>query len=143
MAKISKTKISLPILITASIFALTVGLLSPTYVSAEYNHAEIPEISGTIAIPDPTTSYSDQSQIVLSVAMAVSENSVENGKAIWGKLDIVQGFLVYKIGVLANDDVYHKVIVDAGTGESLYVSQGITKENWKHSKHSNSESHKK
>ena len=75
--------------------------------------------------------------------MGVAENSVENGKAMWGKLDVVQGFLVYKIGVLVNDDTYHKVLVDAGSEESLYVSDGVSKDNWKHSKHSDDKSHKK
>ena len=51
--------------------------------------------------------------------------------------------LVYKIGVLGNDDLYHKAIIDAGNGEALYVSDGVSKDNWKHSKHSDSESHKK
>ncbi len=75
--------------------------------------------------------------------MAVAENSVENGKAMWGKLDVVQGFLVYKIGVLTSDDVFHKTIIDAGLGQALYVSDGISKNDWKHSKHSDKESHKK
>ncbi len=58
-------------------------------------------------------------------------------------LNYTQGFLAYKIGVLANDDIFHKVIVDAGNGEALYVSEGVSKDNWKHSKHSDSKSHKK
>ena len=143
MAKISKTKITIPALIVASIFTLSIASLSPNYVSAEYGKFEIPEISGTIIITEQSDDYSDKAQIVLSVAMAVAENSVENGKAMWGKLDVVQGFLVYKIGILANDDTYHKVLVDAANGESLYVSKGVTKDNWKHSKHSNNESQKK
>ena len=143
MAKISKTKITVPALIVASIFAISIVSLSPNYVSAEYSKFEIPEISGTITITEQSDDYSDKAQIVLSVAMAVAENSVENGKAMWGKLDVVQGFLVYKIGVLANDDTYHKVLVDAGNGESLYTSEGITKDTWRHSKQSNNESHKK
>ena len=143
MAKISKTKITIPILVVASIFAVSIVSFSPSYVSAEYNQFEIPEISGTISITEQSNDYSDKAEIALSVAMAVAENSVENGKAMWGKLDVVQGFLVYKIGVLANDDTYHKVLIDGGNGELLYVSDGVTKDNWKHSKHSNSESHKK
>ena len=116
---------------------------SPINVSAEYGQFTIPEISGTITITEESDDYSDKSPIALSVAMAVAENSVENGKAMWGKLDVVQGFLVYKIGVLANDDLYHKSLVDAGSGEALYVSDGVSKDNWKHSKHTDKESHKK
>ena len=130
-------------MIIASIFAITAVSYSPNDVSAEYGQFSIPEISGTIIISETSDDYSDKAQIVLSVAMAVAENSVENGKAMWGKLDVTQGFLVYKIGVLANDDIFHKVVVDAGNGEVLYVSEGVSKDNWKHSKHSDNESHKK
>lgn len=143
LTKISKTKITIPILFTIGIFSVSIVSFMPNYASAEYIQFEIPEISGTITIAEQSNDYSDNAQIVLSVAMAVAENSVENGKAMWGKLDVIQGFLVYKIGVIANDDTYNKVLVDAGNGESLYVSEGVTKDNWKHSKHSNNESQKK
>ncbi len=143
MAKNLKTKISIPVLVAASIFAVTMISFSPIDVSAEYGQFQIPQISGSIIIVEKSDDYSDDAQIALSVAMAVAENSVENGKAMWGKLDVVQGFLVYKIGVLANDDLYHKAVIDAGSGEALYVSEGVSKDNWKHSKHSDSESHKK
>jgi len=143
LTKIPKTKITIPLMIIASIFTITVLSYSPNDVSAEYGQFSIPEITGTIPITETSDDYSDKSQIVLSVAMTVAENSVDNGKAMWGKLDVVQGFLVYKIGVLANDDIFYKVVVDAGSGEALYISDGVSKDNWKHSKHSDSESHKK
>ena len=143
MVKITSKKITFPVLFAAAIFAITLIGYAPIDVSAEYDKFSIPEISGTISITETSDDYSDDAKIVLSVAMAVAENSVENGKAMWGKLDVVQGFLVYKIGVLANDDVFHKAVIDAGNGEALYVSDGISKNNWKHSKHSDSESHKK
>ncbi|MCH9658845.1 hypothetical protein K0U27_09200 [archaeon] len=143
MTKIPKTKIKISLMVLASVFAITLLSNLPSDVSAEYDKFSIPEISGTIAISETSDDYSDDAKIALSVAMAVAENSVENGKAMWGKLDAAQGFLVYKIGVLVNDDVFHIVAVDAGNGESLYVSDGISKDNWRHSKHSDSESNKK
>jgi len=130
-------------MVIASIFAITALSYSPSDVSAEYGKFTVPEISGTITITEISDDYSDNAKIELSVAMAVAENSVKNGKAMWGKLDVTQGFLVYKIGVLVNDDIFHKVVVDAGTGDALYVSDGVSKDNWKHSKHSDNESHKK
>lgn len=130
-------------MITACILAITIISYSPIDASAEYDKFSIPEISGTITITETSDDYSDKAQIALSVAMTVSENSVENGKAMWGKLYVIQGFLVYKIGVLTNDEIFHKVVVDAGNGEALYVSEGVSKDNWSHSKHSDSESHKK
>jgi hypothetical protein len=143
LAKISKTKITVPVLAAVTIFTIAMISISPINVSAEYGQFTIPEISGTITITEPSDGYSDKASIALSVAMAVSENSVENGKAMWGKLDVVQGFLVYKIGVLANDDIFYQSIIDAGNGQLLYVSDGVSKDNWKHTKHSDNESHKK
>jgi len=143
LAKISKTKITVPILAAVTLFAITMISFSPINVSAEYGQFTIPEISGTIQITEESKDYSDKSPIALSVAMAVSENSVENGKAIWGKLDVVQGFLVYKIGVLVDNDIFYQSVVDAGNGALLYVSDGVSKDNWKHTKHSDGESHKK
>jgi len=130
-------------MVLASIFTISLLSYSPSDVSAEYSEFSIPEISGTITITETSDDYSDDAKIVLSVAMAVAENSVENGKAMWGKLDVTQGFLVYKIGILADDDIFHKVLVDAGNGEALYVSEGVSKDNWKHSKHSDNKSQKK
>ena len=143
MLRISKTKMTLSTVIAASIFAIAIASFSPIDVSADYGHYSIPEISGSIIVSESYEDYSDDVKIALSVAMAVAENSVENGKAIWGKLDIVQGFLVYKIGVLSSDNVFHMAIVDGGNGQALYVSDGVSKSDWKHSKHSDSESHKK
>ena len=143
LAKISKTIITVPMLVAVSIFAITMISFSPIDVGAEYDQFQIPEISGMITITELSNDYSDKAPITLSVAMAVAENSVENGKAMWGKLDVTQGFLVYKIGVLANDDIFHKVVVDAGNGVLLYVSDGGSKDNWKHSKPSDNESNKK
>ncbi len=143
LSKIPRTKITIPVVVAACIFTIALASFSPNDVRAEYGKFQIPEISGTVAIIQSFDDYSDDAKIALSVAMAMAENSVENGKAMWGKLDVVQGFLVYKIGVLTSDDTFHKAVIDAGNGEVLYVSEGISKDNWKYSKHSDKESSKK
>ena len=142
LARISKTKMTVSVLMAASIFAIAMVVSYPINVSAEYDKFSIPEISGSIAV-SKSSEYSTDGTIALSVAMAVAENSVPDGKAMWGKLDVVQGFLVYNVGVLTSDNVFHKVLVDAGKGEALYVSEGVSKKDWKYSKHSDKESDKK
>lgn len=142
MISIPRTKITIPAIIAASILSIALISYSPMDVSAELDKFSVPEISGTITVNE-SQDYSDDASISLSAAMGVAEDSVEDGKAMWGKLDVVQGFLIYKIGVLTSDDVFHMVVVDAGDAESLYVSEGVTKDSWKHSKHSDGESHKK
>ena len=143
MINIPKKKMTVPVLIAASMFSIVLLSYTPLDVSAEYKKFSIPEITGTITVTQESDDYSDYAKITLSESMKAAESSIENGKAMWGKLEIVQGFLVYKIGVLVGDDVYHKAVIDAGSAETLYISDGISKDNWKHSKHSNSESHKK
>lgn len=143
MVKISKTKIAIPALLAASILSIVMISYSPINVSAEYDKFAIPEISGTIAITDESQDYSQNAGISLVVAMAVAENNVDNGNAMWGKLEVVQEFLVYKVGVLTDDDVFHMVVVDAGNGVTLYVSEGVSKNNWKDHKHSDKKSNSK
>ena len=109
----------------------SIASLSPTEANADWQYnKQIPEITGTITV-EGTENYQDLSKIDLRVAMAVGENSVTNGKAIYGKLVVVQDFLVYKVGVLGPNDEFYRVIVDAGTGEALYVSDAITKDSYK------------
>ena len=132
LVKISRVKITIS-LFAVSILAITIVSFSPFDANADYDKITIPEISGTITISESVQNYTNESKIALSVAMAVAENSVEKGKAMWGKLDVVQGFLIYKIGILTSDDIFHKVIVDAGNGQTLYISEGISKNDWKHS----------
>jgi len=143
LIRIPRTKITISAIIAASILSIAIVSYSPMDVSAELDKFSVPEISGTIIVSDESQDYSDDASISLSVAMGVAENSIEDGKAMWGKLDVVQGFLVYKIGVLTSDDIFHMVVIDAGNAQVLYVSEGVSKDHWKHSKHSDSESHKK
>ena len=143
MFKRFKIKITIPTLVAVSIFAIALLSYAPAGVNAEYDKFQIPEISGTITVTEERENNSDKTKIILSEAMGAAENSVDNGKAMWGKIDVVQGFLVYKIGVLASDEIFHIAIIDAGNGKTLYVSDGISKKDWKSTKHSDNESHKK
>jgi len=65
--------------------------------------------------------------------MAVGENSVSDGKAMYAKLADVNGFLVHKVVLITEDHGYYKVLVDAGNGEALYVSDMIKRDHKKFS----------
>ena len=82
-------------------------------------------------------------KIHFSVATAVAENAVTDGQAIKGKLGAVQGFLVYKFGIVDGDGLFHKVIVDAGNGFTLYTSEGKSIDDFKHYSHGDNWSHDK
>ena len=73
--------------------------------------------------------YTEQKNgIAISVAMAVAENSVSDGKAVYAKLVDVNGFLVHEVILITEDHGYYKVLVDAGNGEALYVSASESEE---------------
>jgi len=109
---------------------LVIGVFSISIVTvpafAEWNKFSYPQIQGTV----PVSSGDDLGQkngIAMSVAMAVGENSVSDGKAMYAKLADVNGFLVHKVILITEDHGYYKVLVDAGNGEALYVSDVIKK----------------
>lgn len=125
-----KKKITIPAIIAASIFAIAIVSFSPSDALAEYGEYDIPEITGSIAVDGD---YSGLEQITLADAMSIAEDSVDDSNAMWGKLQVIQGYLVYKVGLLSNDDIYYKIIIDAGDSSVLYVSDGKSKDSWKHS----------
>ena len=126
-----KKKITIPAIIAASIFAIAIVSFSPSNALADYGEYSIPEITGSILVSD--SDFSGLEEISLSDAMSAAEDSVDNSNAMWGKLQVIQGYLVYKVGLLSDDDMFYKVIVDAGDSSVLYVSDGKSKDSWKHS----------
>jgi len=91
-----------------------------------------PQIQGTVPVSSGDD-FEQKNGIALSVAMAVGENSVSDGKAMYAKLANVNGFLVHKVILITEDHGYYKVLVDAGNGEALYVSDMIKRDHKKHS----------
>ncbi len=80
----------------------------------------IPEINGSInagseAMSKAKTSFIEAAQIATDAG---------NGTVIGGEMTIEQGYLVYEFRVLSGDMV-KMVVVDAGNGEVLHVSEGV------------------
>ena len=122
-------KITIAAILVIGVFSISI-LTVPAF--AEWNKFNYPEIQGTV----PVSSGDDLDQknrIALTVAMAVGENSVSDGKAMYAKLADVNGFLVHKVVLITEDHGYYKVLVDAGNGEALYVSDMIKRDHKKHS----------
>ena len=125
-------KITLAAILVIGAFSISI-LTVPAF--AEWDKFNYPEIQGTIPISSGDD-FSQKNTIALSVAMAVGENSVSDGKAMYAKLSDVNGFLVHKVVLITEDNGYYKVLVDAGNGEALYVSDMIKKD-YSHKKASN------
>ena len=96
----------------------TIGL-SPAF--ADWDKTKYPSIEGTIPVEN-NQDYSNLAQIELVDAMTIAENNVEDSKSMYAKLSPINGYLVYKVVMSNNNHEYTKVLVDAGTGDVLYVT---------------------
>ena len=117
-------KITIAAILVIGVFSISI-LTVPAF--AEWDKFNYPEIQGTIPISSGDE-FSQKNTIAMSVAMAVGENSVSDGKAMYAKLSNVNGFLVHKVVLITEDNGYYRVLVDAGSGEALYVSDMIKKD---------------
>jgi len=140
---LKKPKLLISTILVLSIVTAIVAF-SPLDATAEYwKQHDMPEISGSLAAGETIQENIEMEKIHFSVATAVAENAVTDGQAIKGKLEAVQGFLVFKFGIVDGDGLFHKVIVDAGNGFTLYTSEGKSIDDFKHYSHGDKWSHDK
>ena len=126
--------VSKSIVVIMAIVALvgTIGL-SPAF--ADWDKTKYPSIEGSIPV-DSNENYSNLAQITLVDAMTIAEREVVDSKSMYAKLSPINGYLVYKV-VMSNDNhEYNKVLVDAGTGDVLYVTESKSFDSNKKKKHS-------
>ena len=126
---VSKNIIAILAIVT---LATTLGI-SPVF--ADWDKTKYPNIEGSIPIED-NQNYSELTQITLVDAMTIAENNVENSKSMYAKLSPINGYLVYKVVMTNDNHEYSKVLVDAGTGDVLYVTDAKSFDSNKKKKHS-------
>ena len=126
---VSKNIIAILAIVT---LATTLGI-SPVF--ADWDKTKYPNIEGSIPIEN-NKNYSELTQITLVDAMTIAENNVENSKSMYAKLSPINGYLVYKVVMTNDDHEYNKVLVDAGTGDVLYVTDAKSFDSNKKKKHS-------
>jgi len=126
---VSKNIIAILAIVT---LATTLGI-SPVF--ADWDKTKYPNIEGTIPVEN-NQNYLELSQITLVDAMTIAENNVENSKSMYAKLSPINGYLVYKVVMTNDDHEYSKVLVDAGTGDVLYVTDAKSFAENKKKKHS-------
>ena len=122
-------KITIAVILVIGVFSISIAT-APAF--ADWGKFSYPQIQGTVSVSSGDN-FEQKNGIALSVAMAVGENSVSDGKAMYAKLADVNGFLVHKVVLITEDHGYYKVLVDAGNGEALYVSDMIKRDHKKHS----------
>jgi len=125
-------KITIATILVIGVFSISIATTS---AFADWGKFSYPQIQGTVPVSSGDD-FEQKNGIALSVAMAVGENSVSDGKAMYAKLADVNGFLVHKVMLITEDHGYYKVLVDAGNGEALYVSDVIKKQKSSHKKFS-------
>ena len=76
------TKITIAAILVIGVFSISI-LTVPAF--AEWDKSNYPQIQGTIPISSGDD-FEQKNAIALSVAMAVGENSVSDGKAMYAKL---------------------------------------------------------
>ena len=126
---VSKNIIAILAIVT---LATTLGI-SPVF--ADWDKTKYPSIEGSIPIEN-SQDYLELSQITLVDAMTIAENNVEDSKSMYAKLSPINGYLVYKVVMTNDDHEYSKVLVDAGTGDVLYVTDAKSFAENKKKKHS-------
>ncbi len=116
----------------AALMLITVLVTSvaATPAFADWDKTKYPAIQGTITIEDGQD-FQQLSNISLVDAMSTAEEAVPDSKAIYGKLTVINGYLVYKVVMMDDNRGHNKVLVDAGTGEQLYVSDVVSKDSYK------------
>ena len=123
------------ILVTVAVVS-TIGL-SPAF--ADWDKTKYPNIEGTIPVQN-NEDYSNLTQITLVDAMTIAESNVADSKSMYAKLSSINGYLVYKVVMTNDDHEYSKVLVDAGSGDVLYVTDAKSFDSNKKKKHSDNNS---
>jgi hypothetical protein len=112
------------------LITVLVTSVAATPAFADWDKTKYPAIQGTIPIEDGQD-FKQLSNISLVDAMSTAEEAVPDSKAIYGKLTVINGYLVYKVVMMDDNRGHNKVLVDAGTGEQLYVSDVVSKDSYK------------
>jgi uncharacterized membrane protein YkoI len=91
------------------------------------DEAIIPQINGSVSVANEASNFIHENVRVPFVEAAqTAQGQVPNGTVLGGHLGMVQGYLVYKFFVVANNanQAGHLTVIDAGNGDMLYTSEG-------------------
>lgn len=86
----------------------------------------IPKINGSVNVEDNIRSFLEENTKIPFVSAAeTAQKQIANGTVLGGHLGVTQGYLTYTYIIVDQaKETIHKVIIDAGNGQALYVSEG-------------------
>lgn len=126
---IKNKKIFVPTIIGLGFLAVVITTFSPIFVDASpFATNPMSDINGSVNVGQETKNYIKEHRTTsFANALTTAEQQVENGAALGGHIGIVQGYLVYTFFVVdSKNDIAYKIIIDAGNGEILHKSEGIS-----------------
>jgi uncharacterized membrane protein YkoI len=87
----------------------------------------VPQLNGSVNVQQQTNKFiQDNLRVPFATALETARAKVENGTVVSGHVGIIQGYLVYIFKVVNfNGQTSRIVIVDAGNGGVLYMSEDI------------------
>ena len=121
--------------------AVLIGTITLSPAFADWDKTKYPSIEGSIPVEN-NDNYLELTQVTLVDAMTIAENKVTESKSMYAKLSPINGYLVYKVVMTNDDHEYSKVLVDAGNGDVLYVSDAKSFDSNKKKKHSDNKNEK-
>jgi uncharacterized membrane protein YkoI len=88
----------------------------------------MPQINGSVSVVNETSNFINENVNVSFVEAAqTAQRQVTNGTVLGGHLGVVQGYLVHTFFVAdTGNQMGHLVIVDAGNGNVLHTSEGLS-----------------
>src|ERR671916_904642 len=141
MSKTTKNFLNKKVIIVVAVLA--VGVLSAVLVASSLAQATaqeqqqrrmmmgflegMPQINGSVSVANEASNFINENVNVSFVAAAqTAQGQVTNGTVLGGHLGVLQGYLVYKFFVVANNanQAGHLTVIDAGNGDMLYTSEG-------------------
>jgi uncharacterized membrane protein YkoI len=143
----TKNLLNKKVIIVAAVLA--VGALSAVLVASSLAQANaqqeqqqrmmifgegMPQINGSVSVANETRNFINENVKVPFVEAAqTAQGQVTNGTVLGGHLGVVQGYLVYTFFVAdTTNQTGHLVIVDAGNGNVLHTSEGLSFDSFGH-----------
>jgi uncharacterized membrane protein YkoI len=87
---------------------------------------EMPQINGSVSVSNETRNFiKENTNVSFVVAAETAQRQIPNGTLLGGHLGVVQGYLVYTFFVAdTGNQTGYLIIIDAGKGGILYISDG-------------------
>src|SRR5918995_50762 len=89
-------------------------------------YGTLSKINGSVNVEDNIRSFlAENTKIPFVSAAETAQKQIANGTVLGGHLGVTQGYLTYTYIIVDQaKETIHKVIIDAGNGQALYVSEG-------------------